>query len=132
MGGFGGAMMALACNSTWVACIVACLARVCSAIYFRSVLCDDHSCLLVVFHPPTSHFSSLICFDKVNKRGVGHAHFRLLRALGRRPSDADSCRYLAPPTFCFGSVYPADPESSLVDTWLRQHSAPAVSTYFFP
>ena len=45
----GSVMMTLACSSTWVACIVACLARVCSAIYFRSVLCDDHSCLLVVF-----------------------------------------------------------------------------------
>ena len=57
-----------------------------------------------MFHPPTSHFSSLICFDKVNKRGVGHA-FPATQGLGRRPSDADSCRYLAPPTFCSGSVY---------------------------
>ena len=110
-------------------------------LYFVLSQCTNHYCLYLTSYFPlwATSRSPAVCTTALVSSSVrelpaimGHAHFRLLRALRRRPSDADSCRYFAQPTFCFGCVYPADPESSPVDTWLRQHSAPGVSTYFFP
>ena len=114
-------------------CIHACVAWTLGDCLINSIFLAEsmHDPLLPLpyFLPSTLGDLSLPCCLHNWARGffgagiAGHygpRSFPATQGLDRRPSDADSCRYLAPPTFCSGSVYPANPESSLVDTWLRQ------------